>query len=464
MSIVKNYQFKIKESQRVQIHCESNFSVEVLEELIALRPIEVSSKMVGDECTVNVSLPQGLAAVVLSEEEDFTKAYFADIESTLYNRLNLGLNDEEQAWYIAFSSVYGTSIGMLATKPIVIKFFESYRGHSILFGADEAFRVINARDSRFKRVVSDPSKIPDALLRLVEVIDDPLPENRISLERLEERVRTTKKLLDLYTKKQFSLEVKEEIRLSIAELQDFELKVQAKIEETRFGPFGFEAEIFSRVTARFKQITGTKRFEQVMGAIYKEVMAEFQKRQASESFAKEGNIFERILDHVESYGVRDEVLKHLNGSTSKGFLPLHCCKCSGEPVVTKCFDNRYKVNCKDCGHSVRADFLSKSRGMVIHGWNRQNTTNETEIEPWLTMLRLEIPFNMNDSVVNQYLGTLRNINRCLTGMMAFWKKHVGSDASPSSDYANMMDLLEMIKFVCTVIRERKKAMLQNKVA
>lgn len=457
MGIVKNFKYRITSSDRIQIRLESNFSVAVLDELLALRPIEINARMDGDTGVVGLSLPQGLSAVVLSEDSDCTKPYFADIETIQYSRLSLDLLSEEQSWYIAFSSVYGTSLDMLATKPIVIKFFESHRGYSILFGADEAFRIVNARDTRYKKVVSDPSKIPDALLRLVEVIDEPLPDNRISLERLEERVRTTKKLLELYTRKQFSLEVKEEIQLSIAELHDFELKVQAKIEQIKFGAFGFEAAIFSRVTSRLKQITGTKRFEQLMATVYKEVMTEFEKRQASEQFIKEGNVFERILESVDGYGVKQEVLRHLNGNTHKAFFAISCGSCGGDPVITKGQDNKYRVTCKDCGRVASVDYQCKSRSIAIRGWNTENATDDTPIEGWMALLGLDVK-DLNQYAADQYLATIRSMNRCLTDMMSFWKAHISHDVSSNTDYSAMHELLEMIKFIGTALREKKKTL------
>jgi hypothetical protein len=455
MSIVKNYKFQISSNQRVQIRCESNFSVEVLEELVALRPIEVNACMAGEDCILNISLPQGLSAVVLSEDIDGSKPYFADISTTLYNRLSLDLLKEEQTWYIAFSPVYGTSIDMLATKPIVIKCFESGWGRSILFGADEAFRIINARDTRFKKVVSDPSKIPDALLRLVEVIDEPLPENRISLEILEERVRTTKKLLEMYTNKQFSLEVKEEIKLSIAELSDFEMKVQGKIQEIKFGSFGFEAAIFGRVTGRLKQVVGSKKFEQIMASIYKEVIADFSKKQASEKFIKEGNVFERILAGIDDFGVKDDVLRHLNANTHRAFYAFSCSKCSGEPSIDKGLDNKFRVKCKECGNTTSVDFHCKSRAIAIRGWNLDNEGDNCEIESWLAILGLEVD-DMNEDVLNQHLTKIRAMNRCLSDMMMFWKQSLGGDVGANVEYSSMNELLEMIKFIGKFVREHKK--------
>ena len=452
MSIVKNYKFKISANQRIQIRCESNFSIEVLEELIGLRPIEVNAKMAGKECAINISLPQGLTATVLSEDEDCTKPYFADIETVLYSRLNLDLRDEEQTWYIAFSHVYGTSLGMLATKPIVVKYFETHRGNSILFGADEAFRVLNGKDARFKKVVSDPSKIPDALLRLVEVVDEPLPENRVSLEILEERVKTTKKLLEMFTNKQFSLDVKEEIRLSIAELFDFELKVKAKIEEIKFGPFGFEAAILNRVTARFKQIVGSKKFDVAMSNIYKEVIAEFLKRQASESFINDGNIFERLLEKVDSYGVKDDVLRHLNANSHRAFFAFACCKCSGESIVERTPDNKYKVVCKDCGNTAAPNFHSKSRATAISGWNLANMNQDSRIDCWLTLLGLEVD-DMSKDAMSQQLIKIKAMIRCLTDMMVFWKQSLGGQVGSNSEYMNMSELLEMLKFIGRFVRQ-----------
>ncbi len=310
------------------------------------------------------------------------------------------------------------------------------------------------RDARFRKVVSDPSKIPDALLRLVEVIDDPLPENRLALEILEERVRTTKKLLEMYTNKQFSLDVKEEIRLSIAELFDFELKVKAKIEELKFGSFGFEAAIFNRVNSRLKQVLGSKKYEMTMSTIYKEVMMEFSKRQANESFLKNGNIFERILESIDGYGVKDEVLRHLNANTHRAFFTLPCSKCSGDSNVERTTDNKFKVVCKDCGNTTAPDFHSKSRGTAISGWNTQNLSQNSGVECWLTLIGLEVDAKSKD-VMRENKTKVKAMIRCLTEMVAYWKQNLGSAVGDKNEFMSITELCEMMKFIGRLIRQNQ---------
>lgn len=446
MSFIRDTELTISTMQRIQIKSESNFSFDVLNELIRLRPIEVNVRLVGNECTVRISTTHGLSATVLADSDSYLP-FFADIDSQHYQRLNLDVSEDEQTWIISFYPAGGYELNSLATQPIVIKVFERPgKGHSLIFAANSSFKVAKSNDNRLKNIVYDPSKIPEALLRMVEVIDEPLPENRISLELLKERTSTIKRLLERHQGKQVQLSVKEEIELTLAELSDFESKVDAKIEGLRFGTDGIDFVVFQKMATRLRQVLGGKKFESALAGIYREVRQDVIDRQKSEQFLTEGNIYESILSNLDDFGANDDVLKILNGELHKSFFAHTCGKCGANSVVKR-DGNKYLVECEQCDNRLDSKNISRSRASSIAFWNKANPTEN--LDCWLVILG-GIGITVDDQEVRQ-----KKILHTLMAMMKYWKDTLPSESKTRPEFGYMQETLEMIKFLKGVLTKKE---------
>lgn len=446
MAITKHLDTAITDSDRIQLRNESNFSFHVLKELIDLRPVEVNAKIVNGEVKVSISMTEGLVATVLPKEEE-NAPYYADIDNQMYQRLNVDIDEAERTWFILFEENHGLPLEHIATQPIVIKSFSrTGKGHSLIFAASGAFRIVRCTDKRVQNVVSDPAAIPDALLRMVEVIDEPLPEKRASLEILKERVKTTKRMLELYQSRQYQLSVKEEIALSILELDDYVSKVDARIEDMRFQEDGVEAMLYLKMTQRLRQLLGTKKFENSLSTMYREVRAELIERDNIEKFLNGGNVYENVLSKLEDVGAHKDVLRILNAKTYTGFFANACGKCGGEAVVRK-EGGKHSVKCKSCDNSLEEKLCSKSRITTIGNWNKANET--TKLEAWLGFLAIDVERE------EEIEFKMKKMLQTLMAMIKYWRETMPADVKVRVEFSIMQETLEMVKFVKMLYSEKK---------
>lgn len=438
MAITKFFTGKISDKDRIQIRNESNFSFDVLKELIKLRPIEVNAKVENGSIEVNISMTEGFVANVLPESDN-KLPYFADIDHINYQRLNVDVDETERTWFLVFDEKCGSGLDHIATQPIVIKGFERPgKGYTLIFAANGAFRIVRCTDKRVSNVVNEPAEIPEALLRLVEIIDEPLPEKRVSLELLKERARTTKRMLELYLHKQFQLSVKEEIALSVAELDDYIGKVDARIEDLRFSKDGVEAMIFMKMSQRMRQVMGSKKFENAMSGIYREVRAELLEKEKYERFLTQGNVYENLLSKLENFGVHEDVLRLLNSGLHGGFFAHSCVKCGGDAVVRK-EGAKFSVKCRSCDNALGDNHCSRSRVMSIGNWNKIN--DNVEREAWITYIGINVDRE------NELEFKLKKIVQTLMAMIKYWRDTLPNDMKVREEFGVMQETLEMVKFI-----------------
>lgn len=438
MTMIKDTEITLAATQRIQIKNESNFSFEILGELLRLRPVAITASLLKDHAIIKISATQGYSYSVL-QEQDSQLPYFADIDSQHYQRLNLDISEQENTWLMWFDPNSGYELASLSMQPIVIKVFQRPgKGWSLLFAANAAFRLSRIDDSRYKGVVYDPFTMPDALLRMAEVIDEPLPVSRGSLELLKERIATLKRLLERYQLKQLQLDVKQEITLTIAELDDFEKKVASRIEDMSFGIDGAEQLIYQKMSLRLKQVLGSKRFENTMASIYKEVRQELLDRERGEQLLNEGNIYENIVAQLDDFGVGQIALKMLNGKFYEGFFAHACRQCGSDALIQK-VAQKYLVKCSRCENKLEEKHHSRARACSIAFWNKANPT--TTPDAWLALLA---SYGVTDDTE---LVKQKKLLQTFMAMAKYWKDTLPVETKTRPEFGRIQETMEAIKFI-----------------
>tara|TARA_Y100001951_G_C11290371_1_gene271711 strand:+ start:502 stop:1836 length:1335 start_codon:yes stop_codon:yes gene_type:complete len=440
LSFLNCYELRITEGERIQIKNESNFSSDILKEFLSLRPIEVAVRTGADnEYIVSITAPQGITAAVLNASES-GQAYYADIENQFYQRLVVNVESEQQSWFITHEDGQNANINSLYTQPIVLKCFtREDSSKAVLFAANKQFKIARNTTSRFANVVHDPSSIPESVLRLVDIVDEPLPEKRVSLELLIERLNTTIKVLQRFQGKRITLKAKEDIDYALGEVEDYLARVNIKIEESRYEN-QFDALLFQKMAEKLKQTLGGKRFEKSMAGMYRELFKEIQQREKEEKLINNNELYDSLLDEVDTFDIRKMVKRLLDAQLPKHYFAHSCSKCGSDAIIN--FDGTKKhfiVCCSSCKNTLENGKSSKKRTTSVGNWNRANPIDDFDC--WLTFLGLE---PKDESAITDQI---KKIIHVLMNMLAYSNTQFQADFRKNREFVNIQETVELLKAI-----------------
>lgn len=444
MTQIRKQLFTLEHNDRVQIKCESNFSIDVLKELIQLRPTEICvTKTFTSSMILEISHVPGISISHIKSE--FEKApYVADIDSQHYQRLVLGIDTDTHSWVVNCTDVNRETLESLSTGPIVIKaLLEPGRGQALLFAASKNYRFLKATDSRTDNIAFEPDSIPDGLLRLVDIVDEPLPNKRVSLEILDERAKTTAKLLSNYADKKLTIKAREDVLYALAEINDYQAKIQIAIAECKDGDT-YTVLFDQKLLAKLKQIMGGKKFEQQIGLFHREVKRELSKVGGADSQNHPIEINQIILGSVSDEHFKSDINALLNRKLSANMHIHQCGTCNSNANCTLVPGKRkFQVGCEKCTNKSGLEDISSRRIFSIIKWNEKNPVLDGDFWPcYLGYGGLSNDeFKAKILKINAFL--MNSINQC--------RKSFGPAISESTQFKEIQDLVEILKFVSRLV-------------
>lgn len=450
MSFVNSFQFEIGECDRIQIKCQTNFSIDVAREMMAIRPIEVTvTPLNNNKSLFNITAPSGFTAAVLGQDEA-DKAYYADIENQFYKHLVVDADGAQSTWMITAGDLTNRTLGLLYSQPIVFKAFIRAQGvSSVLIAANEKFLISRSNQNKFGNVVHNADEVHESILRLIEIVDEPLPEKRTSLELLLGRLDTTIKVLEKYASKKLTLKAKEDIAYGLAEVRDYQDKVNIKIAETRHANV-FDALLHQKILEKLKQALGSARFEKSLSGIYREIFKELKQQEREEKIINGNGMYDALLNEVETYGKREHVKRILDAELPKHLFAHSCSKCGSDAVEYVDDEKKHVyVKCSKCSNIIPANKSSKKRTTSVINWNMINAVHD--IDCWLTFLSIE---PMGDDELDAFLKQVQTI---MMAILAYGNKNFNTDFRKNRAFVNIQETSEVVKSIKSIISKARSS-------
>lgn len=443
MDFINCFLFSLMRNDRLQIKTESRFDSAVIHEMLCIRPIEVNAfSGIGDEITVSVSAPVGITVAKLTEQE-MSANYFADIDNQAYHRLVLSIDEQSPGWFLDAKEV--STIEGLVTQPVVIKaLIEDGKSPALLFAAGRDVSIMPVHNGKYRSAAFNPNIVPDAILRLVDIVDEQLPAERTSLELLAKRLNSTLKVLTRFKQKNLTLQAKEDCENAIGEVEDCIRKVDIAIEESRNSD-PFEHQVYQKALAKLKQVVGAKPFEKIMSGIYNGIIDEQTKKNKADELISSGGICKQVLESIDDMGVHADVMRFLSYSMDKNFDACSCIKCGGNTKTYKpAGSKKYQVECVNCNETLSDEKSSANRVVTIANWNMENGPDDKSY--WLAKFAIsEENGKPAVEVVNKIMTVaMRMTNHINTKMPAEIKQ--------SAEVLNLRATIEVLRFLSKVLK------------
>lgn len=445
MTLIRTQEFTLENHDRLQLKSESNFSIDVLKELLEVRPVEICIvKTFTSSLILRVNHVPGISISLIKAELE-NAPYVADIDSQHYQRLVLGIDADSHSWVVNCSSLTSENLESLSTKPIVVKaMLEPGRGQALLFAADSKFRFLKATDSRTDKIAFEPDNVPDSLLRLVDIVDEPLPTKRVSLEILEERAKTTHKLLSNYGEKKLTIKGREELQHALAEIYDFQLKIQSAISECMDGDIYTDL-FHQKLLAKLKQVMGSKKFEQQIGLFHREIKRELLKGSGKEEKHSQIDLSEFVLRSVgeDEEFLKSQISKLLNRNLSANMHIHQCSNCKSSAVCNYVPGmKKFQVSCEHCANKSENEDISARRIFSIIKWNLNNT--DVDVDFWKAFL------GFGDISHEEFKTHLNRISTIFMVSINQIRKSFGSQMNDKVEFKEIQDLVEILKFASKI--------------
>lgn len=368
-------QIIVNGEQRVQLTLQSNFPADMAIEAYPQKPILIAvDDVVDGNVHLELSCEDFIVVNTLNEAKQYDAPYYADIESQHYSRLVLDAVPGA-AWVVQLAE--HTTLDdflTLSTQPIVVRFFQKDDGWNIMMCAHKAFRFhrCKAQDA----FTAKDDAVPEHLLRMMELVDEPLSKTLDGVNLQIKRAHALFKLLKSYGRNKLTLRAREELQLNIEEVKDFLSKTeQAKndLPEHREYEHFFHIELMNAL----RQQMGSKPLEKFIKRI--ESQAKLALKRSKNRFAAsgQGDAIEAIwhaFANEEGYDLVRSLYQRDLGDT----LPLHACsKCGSGNVGFRAMKVsqgkvRFKFFCRDCNHGLPRDKCSERFVSSLAWWNREN--------------------------------------------------------------------------------------------
>lgn len=437
MSFISSKDFALSIDDRLQIAIEKGFSVDVLTEMFGLHPISVVVTGYSTETVfVRVRFPTGFKVSFLTIDES-AAGYYADIDNQCYQRLVLPIDEGISNWFISLRTDQEPHLFSLYTQPLVIKpLMVEGKSPALMFAAKSDFSIFNQMDSRTRTYSTSPDDVPDALLRLVEVVDSPLPDTRMQLEYLQERLTSTLRVLGKQAEMRMTNKATEELAHATAEVEDYLLQVKSKLVEV------IPVDIYSdklneKCLAKLKELLGAKKFEAFLGAAHRETRKEIHLKSTARKLVADQRLIAHLFEQNKDESALPDVRRWLQSEFAKTYSLHPCRQCGDLPMIGKDKTGRkFSVVC-NCGNQIAPELFSSRQLMSMNYWNRENAPADPDF--WAARLQVseETPKK-----------TKARLNRgiALLGMMTKQSKDLlGKDAEKNAELESIRDLSDILR-------------------
>tara|TARA_Y100000766_G_scaffold285485_1_gene309358 strand:+ start:5245 stop:6540 length:1296 start_codon:yes stop_codon:yes gene_type:complete len=385
----------LKFGDRLQINQSSGSSSSTLNALLKIQPLLFRVGEFGGDGSIPVicHYPPGININHLPRNQN-RKPYWADSKEPLYGHLTLFRPKGSGIVITAREGKQG--IDMLAERPIIVEPFRTKDdARCQVFIAADLDWDIEKEEISGARLAADPASIPNDLLALCRILDEPLKGDEDYLTHIRERLINLRKLMKWFSSRLLSESVKEWSTLTRARIEDRIKEIAFKVEAQKNIGKG-KLDDLSSLKTELGEFLHPKTVQKVIDIF----------------ISTNGD--STTQDPINVDDVAMQVVKKAMKNVDDD-LPVHQCK-NGHQAEVKfkniAADNGPKrlwfVQCKECSNqSQRNDWGEKAQ--VVSVWNKHNPQDYKVVFPKV--------LNLSGLPINEVYRQIKEINSAIGKVM-----------------------------------------------
>ncbi|WP_240224604.1 hypothetical protein [Rheinheimera hassiensis] len=364
----------LKPDYRLQISLSEDADIAYLKNQLALSPLELLIKTIGDyQFDYGFNKPRGIDIKLLSDTDKSDR--LVDIETDEYHKLIIP-RYRATGIILLIDDLTTDDLFALQRRPIVIK---AYRDSSVFIACTERWEVFRTEQLE-KPLAYDAHVMPDALTNMLTIVNEVPEKSPHILKAQIERVTLRINAFRWYEKRLLSRQVAEAIHFSLVELESFATSLRAELKSVNLAarPDEFSKAFIDELCARLPQ-------DEVVQA--KAIAMRLVSDEANEVHTTElekNDIEELLLPYPSGY-LKTAIVTALLSEQLPNFTINPCKGCGQKPVVKQKKVTRpsggketvgYTFECKSCSAASGVSESHKFRSVALVNWNLSNLPNE----------------------------------------------------------------------------------------